>query len=138
MFTLERTRSRRRQHEPEIAGRTVAAVGAGAGIAIETDAGNTLAVDTDDPAAVSRFFDGRSGPLDRVVVAGGARVALEVARSAAGRVRDGGTLALAGGTVDPGFAAALAAALAPVRIRVTVTGATVDVDDGGRRFAREV
>lgn len=103
MLTLESFRSHRRQNEPEHRGPIV-------GVAAGTSAS--------DPDAMRRLFDDVPGPIDEVVVAGGERDALEVARYAAGRITPGGALVLAGGTVDPRFVAALSVALAPVKIRV--------------------
>lgn len=101
MLTLEGIRSHRRQNEPQRSGQIV---GVAAGAA-------------SDPDAVRRLFDDVQGPIEEVVVAGGERDALEVARHAAGRIRPGGALLLAG-TVEPGFVAVLAAAFAPVKVRV--------------------
>jgi NAD(P)-dependent dehydrogenase (short-subunit alcohol dehydrogenase family) len=121
----------------------------------------TAAFDAGDPAAVAGFFNDLAGPIDHVMVtAGGPRYgpllemsadevrdavsehivqALEIARSAAGRMRPGGTLIFMGGTggrrVAPGlgiagaataalppFAAALALELAPVRVNLIAAG----------------
>jgi len=102
MLTLERIRNHHRLNEPQGRGQIV---GVAAGIA------------TSDPDAVRRLFDGVHGAIDEVVVAGGERDALAVARYAAGRITPGGALMLAG-TVDPGFVAGLTVALAPVNIHV--------------------
>ena len=102
MLTLESIRSHHRQSKPQRVGQIV-------GVAAGTAAS--------DPDAVRRLFDGVQGPIDEVVVAGGERDALAVARYAAGRITPGGALMLAG-TVDPGFVAGLTVALAPVNIHV--------------------
>jgi hypothetical protein len=102
MLTLESIRSHFRQSEPQQGGQIV-------GVAAGTAAS--------DPDAVRRLFDGVQGLIDEVVVAGGERDALAVARHAAGRIRPGGALLLAG-AVDPRFVATLAVALAPVKVRV--------------------
>jgi len=102
MLTLERIRSHQRRNKLQRRGQIV-------GVAAGTAAS--------DPDAVRRLFDDVHGPIDMVVVAGGERDALEVARYAAERITPGGALMLAG-TVDPRFVAALAVALAPVKVRV--------------------
>ena len=123
--------------------------------ALEIGARRAHTVDAGDPAALQAFFDELPGPIDHVVVTGGGphdgplvelqaaqlrgavseRLALAVARSAAGQMGPGGTLRLvdgsggrrirrdvragaAGTAAGPRFAAALAAALAPLRVRV--------------------
>ena len=123
--------------------------------ALEIGARRAHTVDAGDPAALQRFFDELPVPIDHVVVTGGGphdgplvelqaaqlrgavseRLALAVARSAAGQMGPGGTLLLvdgsggrrmrrdvrvgaAGTAVGPRFTAALAAALAPLRVRV--------------------
>jgi NAD(P)-dependent dehydrogenase (short-subunit alcohol dehydrogenase family) len=127
----------------------------------DVDARSTAAFDATDPAAVERFFKDLPGTIDHVMItAGGPHygpllemdaaevrealsdhvvVGLEVARSAAGRMRPGGTLILMGGTggrrVKPGlgiasaataalppFVAALALELAPVRANLIAAG----------------
>ena len=127
----------------------------------EVDARSTAAFDANDAAALKAFFDGLPDPLDHVLVtAGGPRYvpllemdaddvhealgghvvqALDVARSAAGRMRPGGTLLFMGGTggrrisrelglfsaataVLPPFTAALALELAPVRVNLIAAG----------------
>jgi NAD(P)-dependent dehydrogenase (short-subunit alcohol dehydrogenase family) len=127
----------------------------------EVDARSTAAFDANDAAALKAFFDGLPEPIDHVLVtAGGPRYvrllemdaddvhetlgghvvqALDVARSAAGRMRPGGTLLLMGGTggrrisrelglfsaataVLPPFTAALALELAPVRVNLIAAG----------------
>ena len=127
----------------------------------EVGARSTAAFDATDPAALNRFFEGLPDPIDHVMVTGpgpsyapllemdaeqvrdalGGHVALglEVARSAAGKMRPGGTLIFMGGTGGrkisrelglvsaataalPPFAAALALALAPVRVNLIAAG----------------
>ena len=102
MLTVQSIRSHRRQSKLQHGGQIV---GVAAGAA-------------SDPDAVRRLFDRVQGPIDEVVVAGGERDALEVARYAAGRIRPGGALMLSSDAVEPRFVAALAVALAPVKIRV--------------------
>src|SRR4051812_13137860 len=171
--------------------------------ALEIGTRSADAFDAGDEAALQRFFDGLPVPIDHVVVTAGGphdgppvelqaaqlrgavseRVALAVARSAAGQMGPGGTLLLvdgsggrrmrrdvgvgaAGTAVGPRFTAALAAALAPMRVRVEriapgvvdtpalgragdvaalavhamadtpLTGATDDIDGGRLRLAR--
>jgi NAD(P)-dependent dehydrogenase (short-subunit alcohol dehydrogenase family) len=84
--------------------------------AVDVDARSTAAFDPNDPASLTRFFDGLPDPIDHVMVtAGGPHygpmldmdsaevreaisdhvvVALEVARHAARKMRPGGTLLL--------------------------------------------
>jgi NAD(P)-dependent dehydrogenase (short-subunit alcohol dehydrogenase family) len=127
----------------------------------EVGAERTAAFDASDDAAVARFFEDLPGPLDHVMVTAGgptygpllemasarvrqsmsdhAVVVLQVARSAAGKMRPGGTLLFMTGTgsrrVQPGvgisaaathalpsFTAALALELAPVRINLIAAG----------------
>jgi NAD(P)-dependent dehydrogenase (short-subunit alcohol dehydrogenase family) len=127
----------------------------------EVDARSTAAFDANDAAALKAFFDGLPDPIDHVLVtAGGPRYvpllemdaddvnetlgghvvqALDVARSAAGRMRPGGTLLFMGGTggrkisrelglfsaataVLPPFTAALALQLAPIRVNLIAAG----------------
>jgi NAD(P)-dependent dehydrogenase (short-subunit alcohol dehydrogenase family) len=127
----------------------------------EVAAQRSAAFDAFDPAAVRRFFDDLAGPIDHVLVTAGAPTygpllemdaaqvsnglsnhivsALEVARSAVGKMRAGGTLLLIGGTggrrVRPGlgiassataalppFTAALALEMAPVRVNLIAPG----------------
>jgi len=105
---------------------------------------STAAFDAADQVALKRFFDGRPGPIDHVVVtargphdgppaksqAGQARdgagerraLALDVARNAAGKMRPGGTLLLTGGT-GLSFTSGLAVALAPIGVRVQLIDA---------------
>jgi NAD(P)-dependent dehydrogenase (short-subunit alcohol dehydrogenase family) len=135
-------------HEPQLLGQTVVLIGGSAGIGLETarlarregaevilvgrdanrleqaahDVGarSTSAFDATDPAAIKRFFDSLSGPLDHVLVtAGGPHYVpllemtpdqvretlsdhvvqgLEVARSAREKMRAGGSLLFMGGT----------------------------------------
>jgi NAD(P)-dependent dehydrogenase (short-subunit alcohol dehydrogenase family) len=121
----------------------------------------SVAFDANDPAALERFFQDLPAPIDHVMVtAGGPHygpllemdagqvreavsehmvLALEVARSAGGRMRPGGTLLLMGGTgarrvghglgiasattaAMPPFVAALALELAPVRVNLIAAG----------------
>jgi NAD(P)-dependent dehydrogenase (short-subunit alcohol dehydrogenase family) len=121
----------------------------------------TAAFDATDPAALAGFFQGLPAPIDHVLVTAGGPtygpllamdsaqvrdavsdhivLALEVARSAAGRIRPGGTLLLMGGTGGrrigrglgiasaataalPPFTAELALELAPVRVNLIAPG----------------
>ena len=102
MLTFAGIRSHPRQDEPQRSGQIV-------GVAAGTAAS--------EPDALRRLFDDVHGPIEEVVVAGDEHDALEVARQAAGRIRPGGALRLAG-AVDPRFVAGLAVALAPVNVRV--------------------
>jgi NAD(P)-dependent dehydrogenase (short-subunit alcohol dehydrogenase family) len=127
----------------------------------DVDARGTAAFDARDPAALKRFFDDLPGPIDHVLItAGGPHyvpllemtaadvnealgshvlMALDVARSTAGKIRPGGSLVLMGGTggrnvrrgvglasaatsVLPPFAAALALELAPIRVNLIAAG----------------
>ena len=127
----------------------------------DVDAQGTAAFDATDAAALKRFFDGLADPIDHVLVTGpgpsyapllemdadqvrealGGHVVLglDVARSAAPRMRPGGSLSLMGGTggrkisralglasaataVLPPFTAALALELAPVRVNLIAAG----------------
>jgi NAD(P)-dependent dehydrogenase (short-subunit alcohol dehydrogenase family) len=129
--------------------------------AADVDASSTAAFDATDPEALKRFFEDLPGPIDHVLVTGpgptympllemdaddvrtalGDHVVLglEVARSAAPRMRPGGSLLLMGGTGGrrisrelglvsaataalPPFTAALALALAPVRVNLIAAG----------------
>ena len=129
--------------------------------ALEVDARSTAAFDANDAAALKRFFDELPDPIDHVLVTAGgphyvpllemtadqvrdalsdhALLGLEVARSARGKMRPGGTLLLIGGTggrkisrelgifsaataVLPPFVAALALQLAPVRVNLIAAG----------------
>jgi NAD(P)-dependent dehydrogenase (short-subunit alcohol dehydrogenase family) len=121
----------------------------------------TAAFDVTDAPAVARFFAELAGPIDHVLITGPGPtyvpllemdsaqvreaisghvvVALNVARSAAGKMRPGGTLLLMGGTGGrrvghglgiasaataalPPFTAALALELAPVRVNLIAAG----------------
>jgi NAD(P)-dependent dehydrogenase (short-subunit alcohol dehydrogenase family) len=127
----------------------------------DVGARSTAAFDADDAAALMQFFDDLPGPIDHVLVTAGrphyvpmlemdeADVhealgghvvqALNVARSAAPKMRPGGSLLLMGGTggrkisrelglfsaataVLPPFTAALALQLAPVRVNLIAAG----------------
>ena len=129
--------------------------------ALEVGAHRATAFDANDPAAVQSFFQDLPAPIDHVMVtAGGPRygpllemdstevrqaisdhavLGLEVARSAAAKIRPTGTLLLMGGTggrrvrpglgiaaaataVLPPFTAALALELAPVRVNLIAAG----------------
>jgi NAD(P)-dependent dehydrogenase (short-subunit alcohol dehydrogenase family) len=129
--------------------------------ALDIDARSTAAFDAYDAEALKQFFDGLPDPIDHVLVTAGgpnyvpllemdsadvrdalsdhAVLGLEVARSARGKMRPGGTLVLMGGTggrkisrdlgivsaataVLPPFTAALALALAPVRVNLIAAG----------------
>ncbi|WP_433291170.1 SDR family oxidoreductase [Pseudonocardia sp. CA-142604] len=129
--------------------------------ALEVGAQSTAAFDANDDASLERFFQDLLAPIDHVMVtAGGPRygpmlemdsaqvrdaisdhavLALAVARSAAGKMRPGGTLLLMGGTGGrrighglgivsaataalPPFTAALALELAPVRVNLIAAG----------------
>jgi NAD(P)-dependent dehydrogenase (short-subunit alcohol dehydrogenase family) len=129
--------------------------------ALDVDARRTAAFDATDTAALKQFFDRLAEPIDHVLVTGpGPRyvplmemtadevrhevgdhlvLGLEVARSAAGKMRPGGTLLLIGGTggrrirrdlglasaataAIPPFVATLALELAPVRVNLIAAG----------------
>jgi NAD(P)-dependent dehydrogenase (short-subunit alcohol dehydrogenase family) len=129
--------------------------------ASDVGAQRTAAFDATDAAALQSFFQDLPAPIDHVLVtAGGPKYgpllkmspadvsealsghvvqALEVARSAAGKMRSGGTLLFMGGTggkqvsrslgiasaataVLPPFTAALALELAPVRVNLIAAG----------------
>jgi NAD(P)-dependent dehydrogenase (short-subunit alcohol dehydrogenase family) len=129
--------------------------------ALEVGAQRTAAFDASDAASVKAFFQDLPAPIDHVMITAGGPtygpllemdsaevtralsdhivVALEVARSAAGKMRSGGTLLFMSGTgarrVGPGvgiasaaaaamppFAAALALELAPVRVNLIAAG----------------
>ncbi len=129
--------------------------------ALDVDASSTAAFDAFDAAAIQRFFDGLPDPIDHVLVtAGGPKYvpllemsaadvnealgghvvqSLDVARSAAPKMRPGGSLLIMGGTggrkisrelglfsaataVLPPFTAALALQLAPVRVNLIAAG----------------
>jgi NAD(P)-dependent dehydrogenase (short-subunit alcohol dehydrogenase family) len=127
----------------------------------EVGARSTAAFDANDEVALKRFFDGLPDRIDHVLVTAGGPayvpllemnadqvhdalgshvvLAIEVARSAAGKMRPGGTLLLMGGTggrrisrelgiasaataVLPAFTAALALELAPIRVNLIAAG----------------
>jgi NAD(P)-dependent dehydrogenase (short-subunit alcohol dehydrogenase family) len=127
----------------------------------DVDACSTAAFDASDPAALMRFFEDLPDPIDHVLVTGpgpkyvpmlemdsddvrqalGDHVALglDVARSAAPKMRPGGALLLMGGTGGrrisrelglvsaataalPPFVAALALELAPIRVNLIAAG----------------
>ena len=127
----------------------------------EVGAERTAAFDATDPAALRSFFQDLPGPIDHVLVTAGGPtytpllemdadqvrdalsdhvvLGLEVARSAAGRMRPGGTLLFMGGTGGrrvtrgiglvsaataalPPFTAALALELAPIRVNLIAAG----------------
>ena len=127
----------------------------------EVGAQRTAAFDATDAAALKRFFQDPPGPIGHVMVTAGGptygsllemdaaqvraamsdriTLGLEVARSAAGKMRPGGTLLLMGSTgarrighgngiasaafaALPPFVAALALELAPVRVNLIAAG----------------
>jgi NAD(P)-dependent dehydrogenase (short-subunit alcohol dehydrogenase family) len=127
----------------------------------DVDARSTAAFDANDAAALREFFEALPDPIDHVLVTAGGPdyvpllemdadqvhhalgshvvLGLEVARSAAGKMRPGGTLLLMGGTggrkirrgvglvsaataVLPPFTAALALELAPIRVNLIAAG----------------
>jgi NAD(P)-dependent dehydrogenase (short-subunit alcohol dehydrogenase family) len=127
----------------------------------DVGAHSTAAFDATDSAALKRFFEGLPDPIDHVLVTGpGPRYAplleidpaelrdvmtdhmvlgLDVARSAVGKMRPGGTLLLMGGTGGrriarglgivsaataalPPFVASLALEIAPVRVNLIAAG----------------
>jgi NAD(P)-dependent dehydrogenase (short-subunit alcohol dehydrogenase family) len=129
--------------------------------AADVGARSTAAFDAQDPAAIKHFFDDLPGPIDHVLItAGGPHYvpllemtaddvnealgghvvqALEVARSAAPKMRPGGSVLLMGGTGGrkisrdlglfsaataalPPFTAALAVSLAPIRVNLIAAG----------------
>ena len=129
--------------------------------ASELDALSTAAFDANDPASLERFFRDLSAPIDHVMVTGPgphywplmeitfeqARLAISehmllafwVARTAAPKVRPGGTLLFMGGTggrrvtrglalvsavtaAMPALTASLALELAPVRVNLIAAG----------------
>lgn len=172
------------QREPELAGQTVVLIGGSAGIGFETarramaegadvvltgrdpdrlkqaalelGAQRTAAFDANDSAALKRFFQELSAPIDHVLVtAGGPRygpllemdsaevrdvlsdhvvVALEVARNAVGKMRPGGTLLFMGGTSGRhvghglGIASAATAAMPPFTAALALELAPVRVN----------
>lgn len=129
--------------------------------ASELEAVSSAAFDVEDPAALGKFFRALPGTVDHVMVTAGAphygrmlemdlaeagrafdarlSVALDVARSAAPRMRPGGALVLMGGTDGsrpclgagiastvmaalPALTANLALELAPVRVNLIAAG----------------
>ena len=141
----------------------------------EIGATHTAAFDATDSGAVSRFFGELSGPIDHVLVTGPGPsyapllemtadqvrdaladhvvLGLDIARSAAPKMRPGGTLLLMGGTggrrisrelglasaataVLPPFAAALALEIAPVRVNLIAAG-FVDTPLSASYFSKE-
>jgi NAD(P)-dependent dehydrogenase (short-subunit alcohol dehydrogenase family) len=131
------------------------------GAAAEVGANRTAAFDATDSAALRDFFDGLPAPIDHVMVTAGgpsyrpllemdaaqvrdalgdhAGLDLEVARSAVGRMRPGGSLVFMGGTGGrrvsrdigivsaataslPPFIATLALELAPIRVNLIAAG----------------
>ena len=129
--------------------------------ALDVGARSTAAFDATDAAALKRFFDGLPEQIDHVLVTGPGPsyvpllemtadqvrhevgdhlvLALEVARTAAVKMRPGGTLLLMGGTggrrisrglgmasaataAIPPFVATLALELAPVRVNLIAAG----------------
>jgi NAD(P)-dependent dehydrogenase (short-subunit alcohol dehydrogenase family) len=127
----------------------------------EVGAQGTAAFDASDAPAVARFFHDLTGPIDHVMVTAGAPaygpllqmdseqvrqalsdrvvVALLIARSAAGKMRPGGSFLFIGGTGGrrighgigiasavtaalPPFVAALALELAPIRVNLIAAG----------------
>jgi NAD(P)-dependent dehydrogenase (short-subunit alcohol dehydrogenase family) len=129
--------------------------------AAEVGANRTAAFDATDSAALRDFFDGLQEPIDHVMVTAGgpsyrpllemdaaqvrdtlgdhAGLDLEVARSAVGRMRPGGSLVFMGGTGGrrvsrdigivsaataslPPFIATLALELAPIRVNLVAAG----------------
>ncbi len=129
--------------------------------AADVGANRTAAFDAGDSAALRDFFDGLPGPVDHVMVTAGgpsyrpllemdaaqvrdalgdhAGLDLEVARSAVGRMRPGGSLVFMGGTGGrrvsrdigivsaataslPPFIATLALELAPIRVNLIAAG----------------
>ena len=129
--------------------------------ALAVGARSTAAFDATDPAAIRRFFDDLPGPIDHILITAGGPtytpllelnaeqvgttlgdhvvMALDVARSAIGKMPPGGSLVLMGGTggrrisrqlglssaataVLPPFTATLALELAPVRVNLIAAG----------------
>lgn len=153
-----------RQRDPALAGQTVVVIGGSAGIGLETaraaraegadviltarnperlqhaalelDALSSVAFDATDPAALERFFQDLSTPIDHVMVTAGGMyyapladmdfararraldehlsLTLQVARHAADKMRPGGTLLFMTGTHArrPGAGLAIAATVA--------------------------
>jgi NAD(P)-dependent dehydrogenase (short-subunit alcohol dehydrogenase family) len=129
--------------------------------ALDVDAKSTAAFDANDPEALRAFFDELPGPIDHVLTTAGgphykpmlemdaeevrrslgghAVQAIEIARTAAPKLRPGGSLVLMGGTggrrirrelgivsaataVLPPLTATLALELAPVRVNLIAAG----------------
>jgi len=129
--------------------------------ALAVGARSTAAFDATDPAAIRRFFDDLPGPIDHILITAGGPtytpllelnaeqvgttlgdhvvMALDVARSAIGKMPPGGSLVLMDGTggrrisrqlglssaataVLPPFTATLALELAPVRVNLIAAG----------------
>ena len=165
-----------------LAGQTVVLIGGSAGIGLETarqaraegaevvlaarnperleqaakDVGarSTAAFDATDAAALAKFFDGLTAPIDHVLVTGPGPdyvpllemspddfrhavadhmlLGLEVARNAAPKMRPGGTLLLMGGTggrrIVPGVYSAVTAALGPFAASLALELAPVRVN----------
>jgi NAD(P)-dependent dehydrogenase (short-subunit alcohol dehydrogenase family) len=172
------------QREPQLLGQTVVLIGGSAGIGLETarrartegaevilvgrnpdrlkqaalevDAQSTAALDANDPAALNRFFEGLTGPINHVLVTAGGPsyrpmlemdadqvrqaltdhvvVALDVARYAAPKMRPGGALLLMGGTGgrrisrELGIASAATAALPPFTAALALELAPIRVN----------
>src|SRR6185295_2058273 len=170
--------------EPRLLGQTIVVIGGSAGIGLETarlarsegadvvltgrnperleqaarelSARSSAAFDADDAAAVKRFFDDLTGPIDHVLVAAytrrsygpmldspseetgqgiGRRVTqvLEIARNAAPKMRRGGTLLLTGGSVrkfsrESGITPAAFAVLPPFTAALALELAPVRVN----------
>jgi NAD(P)-dependent dehydrogenase (short-subunit alcohol dehydrogenase family) len=172
------------QREPQLLGQTVVLIGGSAGIGLETarraraegadvilvardpdrleraarevSARTTATLDATDEAALARFFEGLSEPIDHVLVtgpgpsygpllemdadqvrdelAGHAVLALAVARHAAPKMRPGGTLLFMGGTGGRrisrqlGLASAATAVLPPFTAALALELAPVRVN----------
>jgi NAD(P)-dependent dehydrogenase (short-subunit alcohol dehydrogenase family) len=170
--------------KPALLGQTVVVIGGSAGIGLETarravtegaeivltgrdpgrldraatdlQAHGAAAFDATDPAALARFFDGLSDPIDHVLVtAGGPRygrvlemsddeargalsdhmlLSIQVARHAARTVRPGGSLVLVGGTggrhiaAGSGIASAVTAAMPALTASLALELAPVRVN----------
>lgn len=129
--------------------------------ALDVDARSSAAFDANDTVALKRFFDGLPEPIDHVMITGPGPtyvpllemtadqvrdavgdhlvLAIEVARSAAPKMRPGGSLIFMGGTggrrisrelgiasaataAIPPFTATLALELAPIRVNLIAAG----------------